>query len=300
MLPLQEVITTLIAGQSLPDKTAVITFDDAYDSIYTQAFPLLKENGWPFTIFVSTQALETGLKGFLTWDQIAEMGDNGATIANHSHTHTHLLRRLEQESEAAWRKRIRTDIVTAQELIERHTGQTQRLFAYPYGEYNHAVKEIVSELDFVGFGQQSGPLPESNIDLLVLPRFPFGGAYGDANDFATKLATKPMPIEGVTVLSSPKGQALTDTLLPNDVDRPVLEITLRRELKITAQCFASGQGAIAVNNTDRLIVARANKPLPVGRSRYNCTAASDEAGRYFWYSQFFIRKQSDGNWYSEP
>ena len=34
-------------GTPLPDKTAAITFDDGYISIYDTAWPLLKAKGWP-------------------------------------------------------------------------------------------------------------------------------------------------------------------------------------------------------------------------------------------------------------
>ena len=44
---------------------------------------------------------------------------------------------------------------------------------------------------------------------------------------------------------------------------------------------------------------QAAKPLPVGRSRYNCTRASRWPGRYYWYSYAWIRRDTDGNWSHE-
>ena len=167
--------------------------------------------------------------------------------------------------------------------------------------YDLAIKSLVKSFGFTAFWQQSGPVPRADdgaLDFLALPRFPFGGIYGGEEDFKTKVATLPLPIESVTLLDKPKGSPLRDTLLPSDVDRPVLNLKLNTQASV--QCFASGQGSIDVESDGINISARAGRALPVGRSRYNCTAASGESGRFFWYSHFFIRKRADGTWYPEP
>jgi hypothetical protein len=33
--------------------------------------------------------------------------------------------------------------------------------------------------------------------------------------------------------------------------------------------------------------------LPVGRSRYNCTAPDNDSGRYFWFSYLWIQVSED-------
>ncbi len=48
ILPLEQILTSLQNGDQLPNYTAAITFDDAYISVYTEAFPVLRELGWPF------------------------------------------------------------------------------------------------------------------------------------------------------------------------------------------------------------------------------------------------------------
>ena len=52
---LDEVASLLRQQKPLPDRALLMTFDDAYDSIYREAFPLLKKKEWPFTVFVATQ-----------------------------------------------------------------------------------------------------------------------------------------------------------------------------------------------------------------------------------------------------
>ena len=64
VVPLYKLTQSLENNLPLPDKTLAITFDDGYLSIYSEAFPLLKEYGYPFTIFLNTQPVEQNLPQF--------------------------------------------------------------------------------------------------------------------------------------------------------------------------------------------------------------------------------------------
>ena len=64
--------------------------DDGYLSIYREAYPRFKEAEIPFTVFVSTDPIDRGFSGFMTWDQIREIRDNGVTIGAHTATHLHM------------------------------------------------------------------------------------------------------------------------------------------------------------------------------------------------------------------
>ena len=68
--PLIDIIETLQSGGVVKDKTVAITVDDAYLSVYTQAWPRLKEYGFPFTIFVATDPVDNNLRNYMSWDQI--------------------------------------------------------------------------------------------------------------------------------------------------------------------------------------------------------------------------------------
>ncbi|MEX0940951.1 MAG: polysaccharide deacetylase family protein, partial [Pseudomonadales bacterium] len=194
--PLDRLMDSIEKGEATPDKTVAITFDDAYISIYNTAFPVLRKYGFPFTIFVATEYVGTNDAQYLGWDELREMQAHQAIIASHTHSHTHLLRRLDGESQTQWLARMEREIVQAMALIEEHTGSTSNLFAYPYGEYDTAILGLVRRLGLIGFGQHSGAVGMQDARE-ALPRFPMGGIYSGFDAFKTKIETLPLPIEPV-------------------------------------------------------------------------------------------------------
>ena len=278
---------------TLPAKAFAITFDDGYRSIYEAAWPLLKRRGWPFTVFVNSAPHDRGSPLFMSWDQLRELSEGGATIANHTVSHPHLLERLPGQDEAAWRRWVMSEITDAQARIRQEIGAAPKLFAWPFGEFDAALVDVLGELGFTGFGQQSGPLAVFS-DPRVLPRFPFGGPYGDREDFVAKVETLPMPLaaggDSIRLLTA-SGQPLEDAVLAPP-DRPILMLRLAADFDPTrVECFVSGQGSAALRIEDEWVRVQAERPLSIGRARYNCTAPSAEAGRFHWFSQSWIVRQ---------
>ncbi len=282
---------------SVPGGTVIITFDDGYRSIYTEAYPRLKKRKWPFTVFINTQPHDEKNPRYIQWDELREMAKNGATIANHSDTHPHMIRRGKDETAKAWEDWRGRQIDFAEKRIKKEIGKSHKLFAYPFGEYDRALQQMLERKGYLAFGQQSGPVASTS-EPQAIPRFPFGGEYGQGDDFANKLFSLPLLLTSV-VTESEDGRALRDVELPLDVEIPVLRITtpLARYIK-NFNCYASGQGRIDTKVLGGSMVVKANRPLPVGRSRYNCTANAGN-GRYYWYSHMFIRRNADGSWYRE-
>ncbi|MBQ61629.1 MAG: polysaccharide deacetylase [Gammaproteobacteria bacterium] len=290
ILPLSQITDALKSGLALPSATIAITFDDAYSSIYTEAYPLLKKKKFPFTIFVATNLVGSS-SHYLNWQQLAEMADNGALIANHTRSHLHLLRKKADESNEEWRQRIGEEISGAQIEIDKHLGESPRLFAYPYGEYNQDVLALVASLGYEGFGQQSGAAGADS-DFLALPRFPLAGNYAGLAAFKTKVNTLPMPIRGASI----------ESLLEPGNLRPELVLNFTEGKWRTGELTCYGPGGkmdiAALDSTTFRVLPVMD--VPIGRSRYNCTMPANEPRRYFWYSQPWIRKKDDGSWYAEP
>lgn len=296
VLPLLDLIETLSAGDSLPEKSVAITFDDAYSSILTTAMPVLRERDWPFTVFVSTEAIDRGYRGYLSWDELRELGRNGATFGNHTVSHAHLVRRPDDESEAAWKRRISAEIVDARTQLDAELGaRTIPVFAWPYGEYTVATKQLLGDSERFGLGQHSGASgPDS--DFLALPRYPVATGL-ELDEFALRARSRPLPVE----LVGPERH------IPDpDEQRPALRLALDATADVRVEelaCYASGQGRMQLEWLDdrqtRLVVSPGEN-LRAGRSKYNCTAPSrNDAGVWYWFGYLWMRQLPDGSWYAE-
>ena len=281
------------------DKTVLITFDDGYDSIFDNALPILKESNFPFTVFINAKPIEQNLSQWMTWQQLKTLQKNKGTIANHSYAHQHLIRRLENESDFAWRKRIENDLLKNQKLLEQKLNITNKVLAYPYGEYDQLhLKPLLARHGFYGFAQHSGAVSLAT-DLQAIPRFAFGGNYGQMDDFKIKVNALPMHTKSVELLGT-KGELLSDHVLRSEEYKPQLRVTLESESILgRLQCFYSGQGKLEKEIKQKQAIFRLSKKIKPGRSRFNCTAPSKQKGRFYWFSQPIIRSLPNGQWYSE-
>ena len=285
--PLQRIIDTLDHGQALPDRTLAITIDDAYISVYTEAWPRLRARGWPFTVFVSTDVVDRGLPAYMSWEQMREMQQHGASFANHSRSHDYLIHRLENEDTKHWQQRIRVDINDARQRLSKELGAAPMLFAYPYGEYNLDLKNLVKALGYTAFTQLSGALGGDS-DRQLLPRFPMAADYAEIDSFITKVATLPLPVVDVTPADPVTMERQPAVIM-------ALAAGMTDDIQIDQlRCYVSGQDQTPVKWLDHVRFSlRVEKPLPPGRNRVNCTAPSAQSGRYYWFSHLWIVQEAD-------
>ncbi|MEO8152569.1 MAG: polysaccharide deacetylase family protein [Rhizobacter sp.] len=147
VLRLQDVAAFLDGKQALPARSVVLTFDDGYESYYRYAYPLLRKHGFAATVFLYTDFVGAG--DALTWPQMQEMAASGLIdIQAHSKTHVNLISRFRDESEPAYRQRLETEARVPREQIERRLKVPVVDFAYPYGDANDAVLEVLARNDY--------------------------------------------------------------------------------------------------------------------------------------------------------
>jgi len=277
VLRLEDAVDALQDGRSLPERSAVITFDDGYLSVYEAAFPLLQEFDYPFTVFVTAGLVTSNGKLYASWEQLREMGEHGATLANHTVTHPYLVNRTDGQSEAAWLEWVRSEIDDAEAQILAETGQSHKLLAYPYGEYDQAIQALVRELGYVGIGQHSGPINASS-DFTALPRFPFSGIYASMSTFPTKVQSLAFNVAIVAPQS----------LVTNEVS-PSAELQFNGNYRFDAlNCFNNNQPMqiepLAESGRYRVTTSVVNEAR---RFRYNCTAPGPQ-GRFYWFAVPFL------------
>jgi biofilm PGA synthesis lipoprotein PgaB len=280
VLPVNEIVEALKHNTSLPEKTIGITVDDAYLSVYKEAYPRLKAKGYPFTVFVATDGVDQQVSAYMTWQQMREMQANGVDFANHSQNHDYLTRKKPAESQQAWSDRMKINITAAQKRLQEELGQAPALFAYPYGEYNLDLMHIIDDLGYTAFGQHSGGV-DSLSDMRSLPRFPVAEAYAEMKAFRTKAFSLAMPVtqkHPVEPVTSEKRPQLTISLAPSSANIDQLACYIG-DRKMVIQWL----------EPKKRFMIQTEKDLPPGRSRYNCTAPAADSDRYFWFSHQWLR-----------
>ena len=297
VVPLSELVANLRNGEAIPDDVVAITFDDGYSDNMAAIKAEIVPRGWPFTIFVPPLLIDQRIRGYMSWDELNELKTLGGELSNHSWEHNHLAAKLPGESDEAWLARFREDLLKAEARIEAMTGESHRILAYPYGEFSPEMLEVLAEEGFAAVGQQSGAVGALS-DLGHLPRFPFGGPYGTVEDFHTKVRTLAMPVESVVLTSA--DETLVSHILDYGSPWPQAHITLQDDSGIRVSginCFASGLGAqTVVAEGENSFSVVADGALQKGRSRYNCTAGSNQRHRFYWFSVPVVQLDQDGNW----
>ena len=247
----------------------LLTIDDAFESFYLNAWPILKNKKIPFILFVSTR--EVGKHGYMTWDQIREIDkSNLGTIGNHSHSHEYLV---------DWEdNKIKSDLETSIKIFKKELGYSPKIFSYPFGEYSNSLKKIVSDLNFkFAFGQHSGVIDITK-DFLELPRFPINEKYGELKRFKSILRTLPLPYENIT----PENRYLKDSQNPPQVKIKFFENLFSVE---NINCY-SNEGNVWKKSDVKFINKYELKILlkdkfKSERGRINCSLW-EEGGRWRW------------------
>ena len=140
VLPLERVGSWLKEGTELPERTAVLTFDDGLANFYFQAAPVLYSRGWPATVFLPTgyvggearwAGAEPTQRDLMTWDQVSELANRGFDFGSHSVSHADLTT-LDAGD-------LRRELYESLEDIKRKLGRKPDCFAPPYGRVNDRV-----------------------------------------------------------------------------------------------------------------------------------------------------------------
>ena len=163
----------VVQNRPLPEKPIILTFDDAFESIYVHAYPILQSAGFRAVVCVvvnfvgkqNTWDVNLGGKPFdhLNWQQLRELHAGGWEVASHTLTHRALPflngRSLEKELRGS-RKRL-----------EAALGGPVVSVAYPFGLINARVLHAAKEAGYL-FGLGNTLWNASAKNSLALTRIP--------------------------------------------------------------------------------------------------------------------------------
>jgi peptidoglycan/xylan/chitin deacetylase (PgdA/CDA1 family) len=149
VIGLDQLLDFIDFKRQLPRKAVVITIDDGWRSTYDIAYPILKQYGYPATLFVYTDLIMGGRKT-LDWDLVRELSLNGIDIQCHTKTHSDLNRKATQESMGDYLEGVKRELTESAAVIQNKVGKKVTYLAYPYGETNSLVVAVAKKLGYRG------------------------------------------------------------------------------------------------------------------------------------------------------
>ena len=192
--PLTQLLDHVQRGRHVLERVFVVTFDDGFESVYTDAFPILQELQIPATVFINTAYIgsdapfpfdlwgsqfrnEVRSDAYrpLSWRHVYELAGTGL-IEFGAHTHTH----------RDFRGRPRdfyNDLLTNLEMLREELGEESFPFAFPFGGSHRGF----SGGDLTAAAKQAGVTCALSTDPLVvdLQRTPYEWGRFNAFDWDT-------------------------------------------------------------------------------------------------------------------
>ena len=155
----------------LPDKTAILTFDDGYLSFLTEVMPILREENVPADLAVISGYVDhppADLPPLLGWTELRHLARSGLVeMVSHSHmlhmygvtnpqglsapavsSRLYFLNEHRYENRDEYRERILRDLTLSRSRMREMLGVDVDVLAWPYGEHNDVAREAARQAGF--------------------------------------------------------------------------------------------------------------------------------------------------------
>jgi peptidoglycan/xylan/chitin deacetylase (PgdA/CDA1 family) len=166
-------VDAITKGASLPPRPVIITFDDANEDNYTNAFPIMKKYGFTGVLYLVVQYLNQ--PNYLTVAQVKEMIAAGWEIGSHSETHNPLPN-MDLSN-------LRYEILQSRKDLQNMFGVPVLTFAYPFGYAGSAAADYVHYAGYIAAMGANGFAANQGLgNLFMLQRSEIRGTE-DAKTF---------------------------------------------------------------------------------------------------------------------
>ena len=162
----------LFEGEPIPPKPVCVTFDDGYANVAESALPVLRERGWPATVFVPTAYVgqantwdeEYGhpVLPIMGWEELKRLATQGWEMSGHTRSHPKL---AELDDEA-----VLKEMLDGKRELESGIGTPATTFCYPFGSVGQATPRLCRIAGFRAACTTRSGLARSDSDPFLLPR----------------------------------------------------------------------------------------------------------------------------------
>ena len=157
-----KIVSTFEEGLTFSDseECVMLTFDDGWENVYQNAFPLLKEFGIKGVFFIITDRL--GKDGYMTEEQVKEMAEAGMNIGSHSCKHL--------DYNLCEIEKLKLDLRESREKLSAITGKDIKYFCYPGGAYRQESKVETVKAGYTAAFAYRFDLGKPGFDREAIPR----------------------------------------------------------------------------------------------------------------------------------
>ena len=149
-----EEISKWHAGKlELPERTAVITFDDGFLDFRDNAWPILEKHGFSAIVFLPTDHIggaekwdgaNAPARPLMDWDDVRALAKSGARFGSHTLNHARLPMISPDE--------LDRELRDSKARLSQELGEENRIFAPPYGATSAAVRQKIADYYDIAVG----------------------------------------------------------------------------------------------------------------------------------------------------
>ena len=175
-LSIEDFVSYVKRGESFPEKSILITFDNGYSGIFNYAFPEMTKRGMKATLFINTEYVGsfTTVYAHITKRQIKQLVNTGLfSVASDTASFPRLTQITHEERQK--------ELAKSKKFLEDLTGKKVEALAYPYSDYDGKVIDDVKEAGYeVAFAVENKGLFGHDARYSI-PRIVTGMALGEDN-----------------------------------------------------------------------------------------------------------------------
>jgi peptidoglycan/xylan/chitin deacetylase (PgdA/CDA1 family) len=138
---MQQVYDLWKKGVALPRRPVVVSFDDGYRSVWTNALPIMKRRGLPGVLNLELSQLTKTDEGGIAEEQVRDLMAAGWEIDSHTVSHPDLTS-LDDAG-------LRRELVGSRRRIRRKFGRPASFFCYPAGRYDPRIVAAVKAAGYL-------------------------------------------------------------------------------------------------------------------------------------------------------
>ncbi|MEG0333874.1 MAG: polysaccharide deacetylase family protein [Akkermansia sp.] len=172
VISMQDFLEWKNGARQLPANCVMITIDDGWKSVYTDAFPILKEFGFPFTVFPYTHFL-TGQGASMSIAQVKELARHGAYIGSHSSRHLYpsVWKKEHRKGPEAYQAMMDAEIRDSRVWLQNNFSLPIECYCYPGGYNTPEMIEKIPEYGYLLAVTVIGKKALYTTENMLIPRY---------------------------------------------------------------------------------------------------------------------------------